>query len=233
MKVILIKMYTTKIMEKSKIKPNFGLSIAECKILSSLSTPKKIQDFVDRLEYNLEEDGETCFSPRKVLREKKASCIEGAIFAAAALRLQGYPPLVVDLTSVRDDDHIIAVFKQHGYWGAIAKSKYTGLQFREPIHRTIRELALSYFEGYFNFDGEKTLRGYSRPINLSRFDKINWMTTEKDLFCIEDYLNKISHRKLLTNRMIHNLRRVTSLMKEAGELWMIKNRVLKKIRHKK
>jgi hypothetical protein len=217
--------------KKSKIKC-FEFSDAECKTLSTLTTPKKIQDFVDRLGYNLEEGGETCFSPRKVLREKKASCIEGAIFSAAALRFHGHPPLIVDLTSVRDDDHVIAVFKQHGYWGAIAKSKYTGLQFREPIHRTIRELALSYFEDYFNLKGEKTMRGYSKPINLSRFDKVNWMTTEKDLFCISDYLNEISHKKLLTGKMIRNLRKATPIAREAGELWIIKNRILKKIRYK-
>jgi len=214
------------------MKNKFGFSSKECKILSKLNNPKKIQDFVDKLKYNLEEKRETFFSPRKVLRENKANCIEGAVFAAAALRFHGYPPLIVDITSVRDDDHIIAVFKINGYWGSIAKSKYSGLSFREPIHKTIRELALSYFEGYFNFKGEKTLRGYSKPINLSRFDKINWMTTEEDLFCIEDYLNKIKHKKLLTNSMIRNLRRVTPLMKEAGELWMIKKKLLKKLKSK-
>ena len=214
------------------MKQTFGFSPKECSILSKLNTPKKIQNFLDRIEYNLEEKGETCFSPRKVLRENKANCIEGAIFAAAVLRFHGHPPLIVDLTSVRDDDHLLAVFKQKGYWGAIAQSKYTGLRFREPIHRTIRELALSYFESYFNFEGEKTLRGYSRPVNLARFDKINWMTSEKDLFCVEDYLNEISHKKLITYGMIRNLRKVVPSMKEAGELWMIKKKLLKKIRFK-
>ena len=213
------------------MKRTFGFSPKECRILSRLNTPKKIQDFLDKIDYNLEEKDETCFSPRKVLREKKANCIEGAIFAAAALRFHGYPPLIVDLTSVRDDDHLLAVFKQKGYWGAIAQSKYTGLRFREPIHRTIRELALSYFEGYFNFDGEKTLRGYSRPVNLARFDKLDWMTTEKDLWFIEDYLNEIPHKRLITYGMIRNLRKVVPLMKEAGELLMIKQE-LKKIESK-
>jgi len=214
------------------MKRKFGFSLKECRILSRLNTPEKIQDFLDKIDYNLEEDPETCFSPRKVLKEKKANCIEGAIFAAAALRFHGHPPLIVDLTSVRDDDHLLAVFKRKGYWGAIAQSKYTGLRYREPIHRTIRELALSYFEGYFNFDGEKTLRGYSLPVNLARFDKLNWMTTEKDLWFIEDYLNEISHKKLVTYGMIRNLRMVVPLMKEAGELWMIKEGLLKKIKSK-
>jgi len=214
------------------MKKTFGFSPKECRILSRLNTSQKIQDFLDMIDYNLEEEGETCFSPRKVLREMKANCIEGAIFAAAALRFHGHPPLIIDLTSVRDDDHLVAVFKRRGYWGGIAQSKYTGLRYREPIHRTIRELALSYFEGYFNFDGEKTLRGYSLPVNLARFDKLNWMTTEKDLWFIEDYLNEIPHKKLITYRMIRNLRRVVPLMKEAGELWMIKEGLLKKIRYK-
>lgn len=214
------------------MKTKFDFSPEECKILSKLNTPKKIQDFLDKIPYNLEEEGETCLSPRRVLRENKANCIEGAIFAAATLRFHGQKPLIVDLTSVRDDDHIIAVSKKNNYWGAIAKSKYTGLAFREPIHRTIRELALSYFENYFNFDGEKTLRGYSKPVDLTRFDKLNWMTAEKDLFFLEDYLNKIKHTKLITNIMIRNLRCVTPLMKDAGELWMIKEGILEKARSK-
>lgn len=213
-------------------KKRFGFTLKECKILSKLNTPKKIQGFVDNLPYNLEEKGDTCYSPRKVLREKKANCIEGAVFAAAALRFHGFPPLIVDLTSVRDDDHILAVYKIDNHWGSIAKSKYSGLVFREAIHKTIRELALSYFESYFNYEGEKTLRGYSKPVSLSRFDKLNWMTTENDLFFIEEYLLKIKHEKLITNSMARRLRRVTPLMKEAGELWMIKNKLLKKARHK-
>jgi hypothetical protein len=209
-----------------------GFSKKERRIFSRMNTPKKIQDFTDRLPYNLEEKGDTCYSPRKVLREKKANCIEGAVFAAAALRFHRFPPLIVDLTSVRDDDHILAVYKIDGHWGSIAKSKYTGLVFREPIHRNIRELALSYFESYYNFEGEKTLRGYSKPVNLSRFDKLNWMTSDKNLFFIEDYLLKIKHEKLITNSMARRLRRVVPLMKEAGELWMIKKGLLKKAKAK-
>ena len=214
------------------MKSKFGFSKKECRIFSKLDTPKKIQDFLDKLDYNIEKKEETYFSPLMVLRKKKANCIEGALFAAAALRFHGYPPLIVDLTSGRehDTDHIIAIFKINGYWGAIAKSKYPTLTFREPIQRTIRELALTYFDEYFNYYGKKTLRGYSNPVNMSRFDKINWMTTEKKLTCIEDYLNKIKHHKLLTNSMIRNLRKVTPLVKEAGELWIKKHGLQKKIK---
>jgi len=214
------------------MKDKFDFSEEECKILSRLDKPKKIQDFLDKIKYNLEEDGETCFSPRKVLKECKANCIEGALFAAAVLRFHGYKPMIIDLVSVRDEDHIIAVFKEDEHWGAIAKSKFTGLSFREPIHKTIRELVLSYFEGYFNYDCEKTLRGYSLPVNLEKFDKLNWMTSEENLFFFEGYLNKVKHKKLITNKMIRNLRKVTPMMEEAGELWIIKNNLLEKVKAK-
>ena len=215
-----------------KKKQDFGFSPEECDILSRLNTPRKIQDFIDELDYNLEEEGETYFSPRKVLQKKKANCIEGAIFAAAALRFHGHKPLIIAISSVRDDDHVIAIFKRHGHWGALAKSKYTGLQFREPIHRTLRELVISFFEGYFNFEGEKTLRGHSNLVDLSRFDKINWMTTEKNLSSVEDHLNKLKYKKLFKHRMIRELRTVTPTIKDAGELWMTKNQVLEKAKSK-
>jgi len=166
------------------------------------------------------------------LREKKANCIEGAVFAAAALRFHGHPPLIADLTSVRDDDHIIAVFKKNGHWGSIGKSKYPILTYREPIHKNMRELALTFFEEYFNFYRQKTMRGFSNPVDLSRFDKLNWMTTEKNLFFIERYLYKVKHKKLITKPMIRSLRRTTQDVKDAGELWIVKHSMSHKIRPK-
>jgi hypothetical protein len=213
------------------MKHRFGFNDDEYNLLIKLNCPKKVQEFLDNLPYNLEEAGETLFSPRVVIREQKANCIEGAIFASAALRINGYKPLIFDLTSVRDDDHVLAVFKENNHWGSIGKSKYTGLRYREPIHRTLRELAISYFESYFNFDGEKTLRGYSMPVNLSRFDKLNWMISEKPLFFIPEYLCTINHRNLLNQRMIRNLGGVTPVMKRAGELWMTENKLLEKAKH--
>ena len=129
--------------------------------------------------------------------------MEGALFAAAALRMLGHEPLVVDLEAVRDDDHVLAVFRENGHWGAIAKSNYTGLRFRNPVYRTVRELAMSYFEHYYNLKGEKTLRAYSRPVNLSRFDRDDWMTSEEDLWIIPEYLTEIKHTPILraTRRM--------------------------------
>src|SRR5437868_15202408 len=136
-----------------------------------LDTPSKIQQFLDGITYNLESYGDTFRSPRLVLRDRTANCIEGAVLAAAALRVQGEAPLVMDLIAVHDEDHVIAVFKRRGLWGAIATSKFTGLRYREPVYRSLRELAMSYFEHYFNLEGERTLRGHGRPVNLARFDR--------------------------------------------------------------
>ena len=163
------------------------------KLLRTLSTPEKIQKFLDDLPYNKEKEGETCLSPRLVLEHNTAHCFEGALFAAAALRANDRPPLILDLESVRDDDHVIAVYQSNGCWGAIGKSNYAGLRFRSPVYRTLRELAISYFEHYYNLKGEKTLRAYSRPVNLKRFDSIDWMTSEEPLWAIPEYLCTITH----------------------------------------
>jgi len=171
------------------------------KLLRKLSTPEKIQRYLDDLPYNKEKDGETCRSPRLVLEYNTAHCFEGALFAAAALRVNGRPPLILDLESVRDDDHVIAVYRSNGCWGAVAKSNYAGLQFRSPVYRTLRELALSYFEHYYNLNGEKTLRAYSRPVSLARFDPIDWMTTEEPLWAIADYLCTIKHTRIFNGNM--------------------------------
>ena len=174
------------------------------KLLRKLSTPEKIQRYLDDLPYNKEKDGETCRSPRLVIEYNTAHCFEGALFAAAALRANGKPPFILDLASVRDDDHVIAVYRTNGCWGAIAKSNYAGLRFRSPVYRTLRELALSYFEHYYNLNGEKTLRAYSsRPVNLARFDSIQWMTSPEPLWAIPEYLCEIKHTPIFepTRRM--------------------------------
>jgi hypothetical protein len=180
------------------------LTARERQLLRRLSTPWKIQKYLDDLPYNKEHGGETCRSPRRTLRDRTAHCLEAALFAAAALRVNGHPPLILDLESVRDDDHVIAVFRLNEHWGAIAKSNYAGLGSREPVYRTLRELVMSYFEHYYNLRGEKTLRAFSRPVNLKRFDWLNWMTTEKDIWEIPEYLTTISHTKILqTHRRMY------------------------------
>jgi hypothetical protein len=198
----------------------FDFSERETDVLSQLATPEKIQKHLDSIDYDLGKKGDFRRSPRAVMKDKKADCFEGALLAAAALRFHRYPPVIVDLAAVRDDDHVLAVFKRFGRWGAVAKSKYTGLGYREPIYRSIRELALSYFEDYFNLAGEKTLRRYSGPVNLVMFDHAHWMTTEKSVLFIAEHLVKVRHMSLLTRAMIRNLGRVTRIQKEAGELAM-------------
>jgi len=176
----------------------FGLTDAETRALRRLSTPAKIQRFLDDIPYNLEKRGETVRSPRRVLHDRTAHCFEGALFAAAALRVNGKPPLIIDLVSVRDDDHVLALYRERGQWGAVATSKFAGLRAREPVYRTLRELALSYFEDYYNDAGERTLRAYAaRPVDLARFDRIGWMTAEEDLWVIGDHLAAIRHTSLL------------------------------------
>jgi len=174
-----------------------GFSPGELRLLRRLDTPFKIQRFLDdHIRYNLEPKGPTCHSPRMVMREGVAHCMEGALFAAAALRLLGHPPLLVDMEAVRDTDHVLAVYRVGGRWGALAKSNYSGLRSREPVYRTVRELAMSYFEDYYNPQGEKTLRTYSRAISLRRFDRIGWMTAERDVWEIAYYLCEISHARM-------------------------------------
>jgi hypothetical protein len=179
------------------------LTREEQQLFRRLSSPVKVQKYLDDLPYNKESDGETCRSPRRVIQDQTAHCFEAALFAAAAMRMNGHPPLILDLEAVRDDDHVVAIYRQHGCWGAIAKSNYAGLRFREPVYRALRELVMSYFEGYYNLDGEKTLRAYSRPINLTRFDSLEWMTAGEDLWAIPEYLVDIKHTSILrhTKRM--------------------------------
>jgi hypothetical protein len=197
---------------------NYGFDRAELAVLKRLTTPEKIQYFLDyEVAYNKEKDGETCRSPRRVLRDRLAHCAEGAFLAAAALRVQGHPPLIVDLEAVRDDDHLLAVFRQHGHWGAIAKSNYSGLRFREPVYRTIRELVMSYFAHYYNPGGELTLRTFStRPVNLKRFDHTHWMTREDDLWDICEYFYSVPHSQILTHAMSRKRRRLDRRLYEAG-----------------
>jgi hypothetical protein len=183
-----------------------------------LNTPAKIQAFLDAIPYNTERDGETFRSPRRVLRDGTANCIEGAVLAAAALRVQGEPPLIMDLTAVHDEDHVIAVFRRRGLWGAIATSKFTGLRYRAPVYRTLRELAMSYFEHYFNLRGERTLRGHGRPVNLARFDHMQWMTREEDLWAIAEHLERIPHVPLLPPAVARSLTPLDGRLKAAGLL---------------
>ena len=186
---------------------------AELRKLRSLKTPHGIQHFLDGMPYHL---ADTAWSPRRVLRENTSHCFEGATFAAAALRANGYPPLVIDLEAEQDTDHVVAVYRIKGHWGAIAKSNYTGCRYREPVYRTLRELATSYFDVYFNLRAERSLRTFSRPVNLARFDARDWMTTDQHLWFIAEYLFTIRHHPLLRSGMAKRLHRLDDRSFRAG-----------------
>ncbi len=203
--------------QKSKQSPVAGLgwTKSELRLLSSLSSPDKIQSFLDTLEYSAESRYR---SPQSVLRDRTAHCYDGAVFAAMALRRLGYLPLIVDMDAVRDDDHVIAIFKRHGRFGAIAKSNFVGLRYREPVYSSLRELVMSYFESFYNIDYEKTLRQYTRPLNLSTFDALNWTTSDAALDAIADRLDDIRIYKILTAAMARSLSPVDKRTYEAGML---------------
>ncbi|MGE5348223.1 MAG: hypothetical protein ACM3NP_02985 [Actinomycetota bacterium] len=182
-------------------------------MLNSIDSPYKIQEFLDSVPYNTTK---RTLSPLLVMKERMAHCMDGGMFAAAALRRLGYPPLIVDLSAENDDDHIIAVFREGGCWGAVAKSNTTVLRFREPVYRTLRELAMSYFDLYYNLNGQKSLRSYSRTIDLSRFDDLNWETTEEDLEYIGDYTYTVRHYPLITPSQAKKLNNVPKYLYDAG-----------------
>jgi hypothetical protein len=192
---------------------SFGLSPQSLRTLRSLKTPAQIQKFVDGIEYQY---ADTAWSPQRVLRERKGHCMEGALVAAAALRVNGYPPLLMDLESVRDDDHVVALYRERGLWGGIAKSNFAGLRFRAPVYRTLRELAISYFEHYYNLRGERTLRAYSVPVNLARLDDQNWMTAEEDVWCVPELLIEARHYPVMPHKVARALPRLDRRSFEAG-----------------
>jgi len=192
---------------------SWGLTPAELRKLRALRDPHGIQRVLDAMPYHLED---SAWSPRRVLSENTSHCYEGALFAAAALRANGYPPLIVDFEAEHDTDHVLAVYQVDGHWGAVAKSNYTGCRYREPVYRTLRELALSYFDVYFNLRGDRTLRTYSRPVHMKRFDHLHWMTSEKPVWFVAEYLLTISHTPLISPAQAKRLHRLDGRSFRAG-----------------
>jgi len=184
--------------------------------MARLNSPCKIQAFLDQLSYSVEE-GYRC--PLRVLRERTAHCFDGAVFAAAALSRLGHPPLILRLLpNDRDDDHLLALFKRYGHWGALAQSNFVGLRFREPVYRTLRELVLSYFEQFYNVEHEKTLRAYTRPLNLQVFGDMRWMVDDRSLEKISQRLDRIPRFSIITEKMAQGLSPLDQRSYQAGLL---------------
>jgi hypothetical protein len=186
-------------------------------LFASLTTPRKIQDFLDSVAYEPEYFNR---APLRVLVERRGHCLDGALFGAAALRRLGYRPLIVDLIPepLADDDHVLAIYRRGGAYGAVAKSNFSGLRYREPVYRTLRELVMSYFEDFFNRLGRKTLRAYTVPLDLSVYDKMNWETDDTGCDAIEQRLKDLRRYELLTPEMIRSLTPVDRLTLDAGLL---------------
>jgi hypothetical protein len=187
-------------------------------ILKKLRTPAAIQDFLNRMPFNFEEDGETYRSPAAALKAKKAHCMEGAMLAAAALWLHGRPPVIMDLkTTDRDVDHVVALFKERNRWGAISKTNHAVLRYRDPIYRDPREIAMSYFNEYFLDDGSKTMRSFSKPFDLSRCGD-TWLTTKEKLDDIAIALDESLHIDIMKKIVAARLRRADPIEIEAGKI---------------
>ncbi len=200
----------------------FGLTKQELAVFKKLSSPIKIQDYLDRLPMNHEKKGETHMSPRRVLREKKAHCFEGALFAATALWVNGEAPLLMDLQSTgkefEDDDHIVTLYKRNGYWGAISKTNHATIRFRDPVYKTLRELALSYFHEWFlSRDGIKTLRFFSKPLNLRRFGT-DWITAEEELWHFDKALDALPHSPIVPKQNLKYVRLADRMERKAGAI---------------
>ena len=165
-----------------------------------------------------------------VLKNNKCHCIEGAILAALILRVNGYTPLILDFeTTHNDEDHVVALFKKDNHWGAISKTNHAILRFREPVYKSIRELAMSYFNEYYLFsNGKKTLRKYSSPVNLKKFDKLGWMTTEEEVWDIANYMADAKHHNMLNKKQIMGLRKADKIEIEAGKITEWKGKEIRK-----
>jgi hypothetical protein len=201
-----------------------GLSRGEFAVLRRLRTPQQIQQFLYGLKQNFERQGETCNSVRTVLRERRAHCIEGAMLAACTLWIQGEPPLLLDLQAVHDFDHVVALFRRNGRWGAISKTNGIGLRWRDPVYASLRELAMSYLHEYYNKRDHKTLRTYSVPYDLRRVKPEEWVTAEDGAWDLIDRLEETRHYRLMSRPQVRSLIRRDPFEREVGNLLQYKKR---------
>lgn len=197
---------------------DLGLTRAEFAVLQRLDTPRKVQDFLFKLDQNFEVGGETCRTVREVLRTRNAHCIEGAMLAACALWVHGEPPLLLDMRAVRDFDHVVALYKRQHRWGALSKTNGIGLRSRDPVYRSLRELAMSYFHEYCNQRDHKTLREYSLPYDLRRVDPKIWVSGEKHAWFVSEELDRLRHFKLVGGRHLRQVTRRDPFERRAAAL---------------
>jgi hypothetical protein len=198
---------------------DLGLTRAEFLTLERLATPQKVQAFLNAIPINHEIGGETVLSVREVLRQRRAHCIEGAMLAAAALWVHGEPPLVMHLDCHESDfPHVITLFRRHGAWGAISKTNGAPLRYRDPIYRTLRELALSYFHEYSNRRGHKTLRSYSTSFDMRRLPPEEWITSSKSCWTAHDRITELRHFALISRRQEKLLAKRDAFERKAAKL---------------
>ncbi len=199
------------------VKLESHLTPQEKALFQSLDSPARIQAFLDEIQYPAT-DRNRC--PLNVLRDLQGHCLDGALFAAAALRRLGHAPLLVDMFPEpgMDDDHVLAIFKLNGRFGALAKSNFVSLRYREPVYYSLRELVMSYFDGFFNVNGFRTMRSYTRPLKLTAYDQTGWMWSDSGADAIEKRLLQLDRYPLLTPEMAANLVKVDPLTYQAGTL---------------
>lgn len=186
------------------------LTSGERTLLTQLKSPRSVQDYLDTLPINFEMQGETYMSPRRTIRTKAAHCFEGALLAATAFAYHGKRPLLLDFQTTPDDeDHVIALFQENGCWGAVSKTNHAILRYRDPVYRTVRELAMSYFHEYLKWSGEKSLRAYSAPFDLSRYAPEKWVTPEEELFWLVEALDESRHFPVAAKKNLRLLRKAS------------------------
>ncbi len=204
-------------MQKDKKKNTF--TEKEISLLKKFNTPAKIQDFLNKIPFNFEESGDTAKSPLSVLRTGSAHCLEGALLAAYMLEMNGYRPYLLHLGAIKGDfDHTIALFKEGSLWGGLSKTNHYVLRFREPVYKSVREIAMTYFHEYFlNKNGKKTMRNYSVPIDVHKFKK-DWAISPDDLWDIDTKLYAVKHYEIVPKKYIKKLRKVDEIELKAGTL---------------
>ena len=195
------------------------LTPPERRVFDKLRTPQKVQDYLDKLPINFEWKGETYMSPRAVLRAKTAHCMEGAVFAAAVHAYHGHKPLLLDFRTLpSDEDHVVALFRQNGRWGAISKTNHSILRYRDPVYTSVRELAMSFFHEYLLWNGKKSLRAYSKPFDLSKFPPERWVTAKSDLWWLVEALDWSRHFPAVPKKSLRVLRKAYPIELRAMKL---------------